>query len=107
MRTIKLINSATATGAGVKVEGVSTKKTYQASGRTSAGSGAVTVAVQGSNNGGASWDTIATFTLALTATAGVGDASDSFTSDDRYAELRANVTALSGTNAQVSCVVGY
>lgn len=105
--TIPLIKSAAAIGAGDSFEGTTKTKTYQASGRVSASTGAAVIAIQGSNNGGVSWDTIGTITLALTASGGTNDASDSFTSRDRYKAIRANVTTLSGTNAAVQVTAGY
>jgi hypothetical protein len=106
-------NAATPMGSGVLVtgpvsyiSGISGTKTYQASGRTTAGAGAATIQIEGSNNAGVSWDVIGTINLVLSASGGVNDASDGFTSDDRYLRIRANVTALSGTNAQVSVRVG-
>lgn len=101
--TIPLIKSAAATGAGDSFEGTSRPKTYQASGLVSASTGSAVIAIQGSNNGGASWDTIGTITLSLTTTR----TSDSFTSLDRYKSIRANVTTLSGTNASVQATAGY
>lgn len=97
-----LLNAATATGAGNAIGGVNGAKTYQAYGATSSGSGSATIVVQGSNNG-ANWDTIGTITLTLTTTT----ASDSFASEDRYGQVRMNVTAISGTGASVSGSVGY
>lgn len=94
------------TGPVSSIAGISGTKTYQASGRTTAGAGAATILIQGSNNAGVSWDLIGTIGLTLSASGGVNDASDGFTSDDRYLLVRANVSAISGTNAQVSVRVG-
>lgn len=105
--TVQMMDAKTTTGAATAINGFTYTKTYQVSGRTSAGSGAATVNIEGSMNDGVSWSVIGTITLALTATGGTDDASDSFTSHDRYAKIRANVTAISGTNAQVSAWVGY
>ncbi|MFA6046776.1 MAG: hypothetical protein WC718_17475, partial [Phycisphaerales bacterium] len=69
----------------------------------SAGAGAATILVQGTNNNGASWDTIGTITLTL----GTTRTSDSFTSSDRYVAVRGNVTAISGTGASVNLTMGY
>lgn len=97
-----LLAAATATGAGAGKPSICDYKTYQAWGTTTAGSGAATILIQGSINGGTSWDTIATITLTLTTTA----SSDSFTSTDRYTLVRANCTAISGTGASVNAVMG-
>jgi hypothetical protein len=100
--TQALLTAKTATGAGTQEQGVREYKTYQADGTTTAGAGAATILVQGSNNG-TNWDTIGTITLTLATTT----SSDSFTSSDRYALIRGNVSAISGTNASVNLVMGY
>lgn len=97
-----LLKAATATGAGVAAAGVRGVKSYQANGTTTAGAGAATIQVQGSNNG-ANWDTIGTISLTLATTT----SSDGFVSDDRYAHLRGNVTAISGTGASVNLTMGF
>lgn len=93
-----LIQAQTATGAGDATSNVPTPKSYQAWGNTTAGAGAATIQIQGTHNDGASWDLIGTITLTL----GTTVTSDSFASDDRYGQVRANVTAISGTGANVS-----
>lgn len=97
-----LIRAATSTGAADYFRSNADLKTYQASGTTSSGTGAVQVAVQGSNDGN-SWDTIGTITLSLSTT----NASDSFTSSDRYAFVRANVLSISGTGANVTVLLSF
>lgn len=98
-----LLSAATATGAGNAITGIADYKTYQAWGTTTASDGSATVLIQGSNNGGTTWDTIGTITLTLSTTA----SSDSFTSSDRYKQVRANVSAISGTGASVNANVGW
>lgn len=99
---LELLTSAITTGAGTpKAPPDSRSRTYQANGTTTAGSGAATIQVQGSNNG-VNWDTIGTITLTL----GTTSTSDSFTSLDRYMALRANVSAISGTGASVNVAAG-
>jgi hypothetical protein len=102
-QTATLLSAVTSTGAGSGVQNSATTKTYQARGTTSAGAGSATIAIQGSNDGGTSWDTIGTITLTLATTS----SSDSFASDDRYAIVRGNVTALSGTGATVSAFSAF
>jgi len=97
-----IFSNAGTTGAKTAVNSVAKVKTYQAWGATSTGTGSAVVAVQGSNNGGLSWDTIGTITLTL----GTTVTSDSFTSYDRYPQVRGNVTTLTGTGAVVSLVMG-
>jgi hypothetical protein len=88
-----LLAAATTTGAGTAWQGPSGEKTYQASGTTSAGAGAATILIQGSNDG-SNWDLIGTHSLTLA-------------TNDRYKFVRANVTAISGTGAVVSETMGY
>lgn len=100
--TAPLQSAQTAVNTGNAVPGPASARTFHASGTTTAGTGAATVVVKGPMNG-ASWDTLGTITLTLGTTA----TSDGFTSDDRYALVRADVTAISGTNASVSVTMGY
>jgi hypothetical protein len=95
-----LLTAATATGAGSGIPGIAATKTYQAHGTTTAGAGAATILVQGSNDG-TNWNTIGTISLTLATTT----SSDSFNSEDRYRHLRGNVSAISGTGASVSLTV--
>lgn len=102
----KLLNSVTATGAGTEDFVDKGVKTFQVYGTTSSGTGSATVKMQGSNDQVA-WDDLDTgmvITLATTVAAGIGDG---YTSDDRYAFVRANVTAISGTGASVVATVSY
>jgi hypothetical protein len=101
-QTASLQSAQTATNTGTPVPGPASARTFHASGATSAGAGSATIAIKGSMNG-ASWDTLGTITLTLGTTA----TSDGFTSDDRYALVRADVTAISGTNASVTVTMGY
>jgi CheY-like chemotaxis protein len=94
-----LLTNAIATGAGASAAGYACTKTYDAQGTTTAGAGSATVVVEGSNDG-TTWSPIDTILLTL----GTTSSSDGFTSDDRYAFVRANVTAISGTGAKVSLV---
>jgi hypothetical protein len=87
-----------ATGAQAAVSGRSGNKTYSAWGSTTAGAGAATIVIQGSNSGELAWVTIGTITLTLSTTV----TEDGFTSQDSYDAIRMNVTAISGTNASVS-----
>lgn len=102
--TTTLLRAATATGvpAGTTPIGVAARKTYQATGTTTAGAGAATILVQGSNDG-TNWDTIGTISLTLATTT----SSDGFSSDDRYAFVRGNVSAISGTGASVNLTMGH
>lgn len=98
-----LLAAAIAIGVGVGVAGKRGEKTYQAYGTTTVGAGAATIEIRGRNSAGADWDLVGTLDLVL----GVAATSDSFTSNDRYAEVRADVTALSGTGASVGATMGH
>jgi hypothetical protein len=99
-----MLSGATTVAAGAAVNGISGMKTYQAGGTTSAGAGAATIVVQGSNDDAQeNWDDIGTISLTL----GTTTTSDSFWSDDRYCVLRGNVTAISGTGASVNLMMGF
>lgn len=96
-----LLSGATGTGAGTAQALNKNSKQFQAVGTTTAGAGSVTVAVQCSLDG-TNYDTIGTITLTLSTT----PSSNSFTSNDRCNQHRANVTAISGTGASVSVYAG-
>ncbi len=100
--TADLLTRVTTTGAGAAISlPRAVDKTYQASGSTSAGTGTAVITVQCSNNG-ASWNTLGTTTLTLgTVTTSLG-----FSSQDRCAQVRGNVTSISGTST-VNLSVGY
>ena len=99
-----LITAAAVTGAGAALD-VRGKPsmTFQASGATSAGAGAATVKIQVSNDG-TNWVDLGTITLTLSSTS----SSDGFAAFAAWAYVRANITAISGTNAAVTvtCAVG-
>jgi hypothetical protein len=102
VRSQAILTTATTVAAGTAVVGEAGRKTYQAYGTTSSGTGSATINVEGSLNG-SNWDVIGTITLTL----GTSSTSDSFASDDRYEQLRGNVTAISGTGASVNLAMGY
>lgn len=82
------------------------KRTFQAFGRTTAGTGSVTVKVQGSNHPNPSidqhWVDLMTITLSLSTT----DASDGASTDAPWMNVRGKVTAISGTGANVDLWMG-
>lgn len=96
-----LVLAATTTGARSARPAGGTKS-FQASGTTSAGAGAATIVIQGSNDQ-TNWVTLGTITLVL----GTASTTDGFTSNDRFGYVRGNVTAISGTDATVSAYVSY
>lgn len=97
----KLLTAATTATPGPVMEGAATPKTYQLNGITTAGTGAVSVNVEGGNNG-VDFDVIGVISLNLSTTR----ASDSFQSRDTYNQVRGNVTAISGTGASVNLTMG-
>lgn len=96
-----LLSAVTSTGAGTASSPDSHSRTFQATGTTSAGSGAATVKVQVSNDN-SNWIDLGTITLVL----GTSATSDGFSSDAAWKYVRGNVTAISGTNATVSLYMG-
>lgn len=92
-----MLDAVTATGAGTSFklpdDGVTS---FQASGTTSSGSGSATIVIQVSNYGG-NWVTAGTITLTL----GTSSTSDGFAFAGKWDNVRANVTAISGTGATV------
>jgi hypothetical protein len=97
-----LLTAATSVAAGSACNGRNARKSYQASGTTTSGTGSASINVEGSLDG-SNWDVIGTITLTL----GTSSTSDSFASDDRYTLVRGNVTAISGTGASVNLSMGY
>lgn len=96
-----MLDTATATGAGAGVAKLAPKSTFQA---TVVGTGAVTatVTIEVSNNNKIWCSTVlGTITLSGTTTS-----SDGFTTDAPWGYVRANVTAISGTGAAVTVLMG-
>lgn len=91
----------TTTGASATHEPFLEKRTYQAYGNTSAGAGSSTIDIEVSLDGTA-WIVQRTITLTL----GVAVTTDGYTTDAPWRFTRANVTAISGTNAKVSVMMG-
>lgn len=100
-KSTTLLNAVTATGAGTSVLKTSTKSTFQGLGTTSSGTGSATIKVQVSNND-TDWIDLGTITLSLTTTS----SSDGFTSEAPWRHVRGNVTAISGTGASVTLLMG-
>jgi hypothetical protein len=99
---VPLLTNGTTTGSTNAVNSPGSNRTYQATAVASSGTGNAVVAVQGSMDG-TFWDTIGTITLTSASTAGL---SDSFSSQDRYPRIRANVTSLS-SNVTAAAWMGY
>lgn len=96
-----LLNNATATGPGDIIQLRNAEITFQATGSTTTGSGAATIAIEVSNDG-RGWLVIGTITLTLSTTV----ATDGFAVDAQWNFVRANATAISGTGAAVTVTTG-
>jgi hypothetical protein len=97
----RLLAAVTATGAGsaFAVPAGTAKRTFQA---TVAGTGAVTATVLVEiTNDGTNWLTLGTITLS-----GTTSDSDGFAADAPWAQVRGNVSAVSGTGAAVTLIMG-
>jgi hypothetical protein len=99
-----LLSNATATGAGeawhpraTAALATYTYHSFQAVGSTSASTGAATILIQVSNDG-VNYITMGTITLVL----GTSATSDGFAVANSYEYYRANLSAISGTNAKVT-----
>lgn len=100
--SVNLLSSATATGSGeVFLPNGDGKRTFQATGTTSAGVGAVDVNIEVSNDL-VKYIVMGTISLTLGTTA----TTDGFVSDAPWKYVKANVTAISGTNATVTVTMG-
>ena len=101
-KTVALLSAETATGASTDIhQPQSPKRTFQADGTTSAGSGSATILVEVSNNN-SNWETLATITLTLATTT----SSDGFASEAPWRYVRGNVSAISGTDGTVNLIMG-
>lgn len=92
-----LQSSVSASSGSGRAEVTASKISFQATGRTTAGAGAATVVLYGSNDG-VNYLTLGTITLTLS----TAETSDGFTSDNAWRLYRSSVTAISGTGALAS-----
>ena len=99
-----LLTAATATGAGSTMPRAAGQSSILGYGITSAGAGAATVAIEVSNDG-TNWKTSGTLTLKLATTVTTDTNTDTHLIDAAWAYVRANVTAISGTNAAVTVTI--
>lgn len=101
-----LLEAVIATGSGSAVKPATPWRTFQAYGATSAGSGAATIIIEVSNiespTSDADWITAGTITLTL----GTTRTTDGFVMFAGWRNVRARVSAISGTNATVSVYLG-
>ena len=97
MQTNQLLSSVIATGASAAISLNGPDFTVQASGLVSTSTGAATIKIQVSNDN-TNWIDLGTITLTL----GTSVTSDGLAAFAKWALVRANVTAISGTNAAVT-----
>lgn len=101
VQPVTLLDNVTATGAGAYFKPFGVKRSFQAEGETSSGAGSATVDVEVSNDC-VNYVTAGTITLTLSTTT----SDDGFVTDAAWVCVRGNVTAISGTGASVSLVMG-
>lgn len=105
MNTFKLCTDKTTTGVentfNLTQQTVSADRVFQATGTTTSGTGAATVAIQVSANN-TDWLSLGTISLSLSTTA----ATDGFAATGNWPYVRSNVTAISGTGAKVTTIMG-
>lgn len=96
-----LILNRTSTGVG-DVLSAKQQATFQAVGATTSGSGAATVEIKGSNDG-VNFITIATISLTL----GTAQTTDGVVIEAPWGSYLANLSAISGTGANVQVIAGH
>lgn len=96
-----LLKQRIATGAGEELAAYGDSRVIQVEGATSAGAGAATVKIQVRASQDAEWLDLATFTMTLSTT----KVSEGFVSEAPWPLIRANVTAISGTDATLDAWV--
>lgn len=97
-----LLVSELGTGTSETKYSFGTKKTFQASGFTSAGAGAVDVVIEASNDESLPFVSVGTISLTLSTT----PVADGFASDAAWKFWRARVDSISGTDAEVTVNMG-
>lgn len=104
--SVVLLDAVIATGASARHFVNSPFQTYQAYGTTSAGAGSATIKIQASNltnpSADGHWVDLGTITLTLATTV----STNGFDSNAAWRWVRANVTAISGTDATVTVLMG-
>lgn len=103
--SVYILNGATVTGGGTKHPPRGIKRSFQALGTTSSGAGSATIRVEASNLSSPTendWIELGTILLTLATTS----STDGFTTDAPWLFVRGNVTAISGTGATVSLIMG-
>lgn len=104
LKSTTLLSAVLVTGAGTAYEDTRRHKTFQAYGTTASGAGAATIKIQVSNlatPGANDWIDAGTIVLTLATTS----STDGFVMDANWRWVRANVSAISGTTATVTCLL--
>lgn len=106
--SVALLSGATSTGSGEAHNPWGPKLSAQAVGRTTSGAGSATVAIQVSDvpvpTEDGHW--LTAFEIAISMTDETADYSDGQQMDACWRHVRANVTAISGTGAEVDVYLG-
>jgi hypothetical protein len=97
-----LLSAVTATGAGAPLTLGSDNQAFQVMGAVTAGTGAATVVIEVTNDLNWPWITLGTLNLVL----GTDAVADGVVMFAGWKHCRARVTAISGTGATVSAMVG-
>lgn len=101
--TVAIASAVTTTATGTAFQLIGKNAVFQATGTTSAGSGAATILIQVSEvDTDAAYMTMGTISLTL----GTTLTADGFASDAPWKYTRAKVSAISGTNASVTVYAG-
>lgn len=109
MASTVLLEAATSTGAGDSASITAADPSalpynisFYGKGNTSSGSGAATISIEVCNDGNGPWLSAGTISLTL----GTTETADGFVMSFAWEYYRANVTAISGTGAEVTVIMG-
>lgn len=97
IKSLVLLGDTTTVSTGAVQSPHSTPMTFTIEGETSAGAGAATVIIEANNGTGTVWATLETLSLVLGTTSTMDMGNTVFP----WANVRARVSAISGTNATV------
>jgi hypothetical protein len=98
--SVALLNSATATGAGLSQSVWGIEKSFQVTASTTSGNGGAIVVLQVSNDG-VNWLDAATFDLEFNSTG----TTEGFSRSATWKHMRGKVNSISGTGSSVSLIV--
>lgn len=104
VKTVTLLDAVTSTGASTTNNKIlNTNRTFFAVGTVTAGAGSATILIQASNDN-SNWILLDTISLQIASSASAGIGAYIDTSAWKY--IRANVSAISGTDATVTVTAG-